>query len=105
MLHLVSAAWMRRPLIKGFESPLICPSGSLDFAFRRPGQYYLAVCSCRATTCCFSLRISRSTQPGANCGGGSFVRPIFLRPCPLVGRLKTYAWGRGLSVFHPTTDA
>jgi hypothetical protein len=22
---------MRRPLIKGFESPLICPSGSLDF--------------------------------------------------------------------------
>jgi hypothetical protein len=31
MLHSVSAAWMRRPLIKGFESPLICPSGSLDF--------------------------------------------------------------------------
>jgi hypothetical protein len=25
------AAWMRRPFIKGFESPLICPSGSLDF--------------------------------------------------------------------------
>jgi hypothetical protein len=31
MLHSVSAEWMRRPLIKGFESPLICPSGSLDF--------------------------------------------------------------------------
>jgi hypothetical protein len=27
---------MRRPLIKGFESPLICPSGSLDFGFGDP---------------------------------------------------------------------
>jgi len=27
---------MRRPLIKGFESPLICPSGSLDFVLDDP---------------------------------------------------------------------
>jgi len=27
---------MRRPLIKGFEPPLICPSGTLDFVLDYP---------------------------------------------------------------------